>query len=201
MVWLYRAFLLLPLFGLFQGCAPASSSSPQNLTIPTQFEGPVENVVFIDETNERTCCGVQEGIALVNLYRAYVQEEFFHNTYFRSRFNLLERERTESILREQLLSDPLRFGRLLGAKYILLGSIVQLSIQDLTPGLRLPIIASVGNASITLNFALVDVQSGRKLASTTYVKRGLSVNRYNLPDLLKEAVKEALERLIKQLDE
>ncbi|WP_255418289.1 MULTISPECIES: CsgG/HfaB family protein [unclassified Meiothermus] len=100
-----------------------------------------------------------------------VQAAVFNHPYISKRFDLLERSRIEPVLREQnfVISqgiDPRNapeLGKLLGARYILLGELVSFDAKENRSQVLL---ANVSTLSLHVRVALtlVETESGRVLA-------------------------------------
>lgn len=190
---------LLGLFLLLAACAPS------NTVVNPAYDGPVETLAYV---SPRGSYSMNE-----QLRRAFddaVQAAVFNHPYTSKRFDLLERNRIELVLKEHgFVSsqgiDPRNapeLGKLLGARYILLGELVGVSTaQDRNQVL----IARVDTLSIhvRVSLTLVDAESGRILARTstshteTVVTRTGVVSQFQLSasvNLPEKAVTDALNK-------
>lgn len=116
-------FTLLALVATLGACAPRTSS------FSDVYEGPIETVAIVMETDEYADSRFQE-VAYDQAVTA-----FYGHPYGRTRFDVVERERVESVLEEQGLvgsgfvdsSAGPQLGNLLGAQYLVLVELINLS--------------------------------------------------------------------------
>lgn len=206
------------LFGaLLVGCVP-QAATPATPGSPPQtvqrYDGPRETLAVIDTTNIRL-----SGSPLKERFLAILTEELIVHPYFKDRFSLVERVKLDQVLKEQRLSaaglsptDAPRIGKLLGAQYLLLASVVNAKTSRRSTGaLGIRIDEIQGTVEVALS--LVDSENGRVLArvlvsqSDTRVARvstgltgvNLDPSEELVSDLLRKAVKEALEKMLIQL--
>jgi len=204
-------------------CVPQTSTPYPMTTSPLpEYTGPRETLAFINET--KTGYGIINR-ELSDLFSSVTEELLLRNAYLRSRFVLVDRTRLEKVLREQRLSasglvspeNAPELGKLIGAQYILFGSLVTADRSRQTIGVPIPGLgqnrASVIRASIGLSFTLVDSQTGRIVAKASVEKSaevleevvvrgvGTSTNETEkvFGDLVRGAVTEGLFRISNQL--
>jgi curli biogenesis system outer membrane secretion channel CsgG len=214
-----RTSFLMLLFGaLLVGCVPqaATPATPGSLpqTVQIRYDGPRETLAVIDTTNIRL-----SGSPLKERFLAILTEELIVHPYFKDRFSLVERVKLDQVLKEQRLSaaglsptDAPRIGKLLGARYLLLASVVNAKTSRRSTGaLGVRIDEIQGTVEVALS--LVDSENGRVLArvlvsqSDTRVARvstglagvNLDPSEELVSDLLRKSVKEALEKMLIQL--
>jgi curli biogenesis system outer membrane secretion channel CsgG len=135
-------------------------------------------------------------------------------------FSVIERRAIQSLLDEQALgrsgavdaSTAARLGRLLGAQFVLLGSITQFSIEQRSAGVgRIGVAASYSQAESALDVRVVDVGTGeiRTVAEGKGTRRfgGAQYRDINLQrqfdagiaqEALRPAVEDAIEQILKQ---
>jgi len=212
------SFLMLLFGALLVGCVPqaATPATPGSLpqAVQIRYDGPRETVAVIDTTNIWL-----SGFPLKERFLAILTEEFIVHPYFKDRFSLVERERLDQVLKEQRLSaaglsltDAPRIGKLLGAQYLLLASVVNAKTSRRSTGaLGVRIDEIQGTVEVALS--LIDSENGRVLArvlvsqsdaraarvSTGLGGVNLDPSEELVSDLLRKAVKEALERMLIQL--
>lgn len=204
---------LLGLFLLLAACAPS------NTVVNPAYDGPIETLAYVSPGGYYY--GVNE-----QLRRAFddaVQTSVFNHPYTSKRFDLLERSRIELVLKEHGFVgsqgiDPRNapeLGKLLGARYILLGELVGISAEQNRNSV---LVVSVDTLSILVrvSLTLVDAESGRILARTstnhteTVVAQTGVVSRFqlsatvNLPekaviDAINKACYAAINELVQKL--
>jgi len=215
------------LFGaLLVGCVPQAAtpttpgSLPQAVLQAAQirYDGPRETVAVIDTTNIRFGSPLPL-LTLKERFLAILTEQLIVHPYFKDRFALVERAQLDQVLKEQRLSaaglspaDAPRIGKLLGAQYLLLASVVNATISRGGVG-ALGIRIDEIRGTVEVSLSLIDSENGRVLARvlvshsdtrTARVSVGLAGVNLDpseelISDLLRKAVKEALEKLLVQL--
>jgi curli biogenesis system outer membrane secretion channel CsgG len=159
------------------------------------------------------------GFPIKERFSAILMEELIAHPYFKARFSLVERERLDQVLKEQGLSaaglsttDAPRIGKLLGAQYLLLASVANAKTSPSSVGaFGVRVNGIQGTVGVALS--LVDSENGRVLArvlvsqsdtrvagvSTGQGGANLDPSEELVSDLLRKAVKEALEKMLIQL--
>lgn len=172
-----RSFLL-PLLSVLlvtlAACAPSSSA-----TYTREYNGPPETLAVL-MSNRRT--PLQQASYL------YVFDEFINNRYVRTRFDVVDRDRTDALLNESEfgssglvnVSTSPRLGKLLGARYLVFADLLQ--AKSTVGGSSILGVTVRGyDVSINLSMRIVDTESGRVLGSgvgnyTGFVTTGVSVS-------------------------
>lgn len=211
------ATISLALFSVL-ACSPAANIEP---TAPfTQaWDGPVETIAIVMAEPDRKHRPLANGVM------SLATATFARHPYARQRFDLVEREEIDRVLREHRLSTsgfvdrataPM-LGDLLGAQYILVVNLVGADIRESrvsgldVAGVRLG--GGTASISVSLGARLVDVQTGRVLANglgnvQTAVMTGLSVDgvsfetsasREMVLDLIPEVAMRALNDIFRNI--
>jgi curli biogenesis system outer membrane secretion channel CsgG len=212
------SFLMLLFGALLVGCVPqaatpATPGSPPQ-TVQIRYDGPRETLAVIDTTNIRL-----SGSPLRERFLAILTEELIIHPYFKDRFSLVERAQLDQVLKEQRLSaaglsptDAPRIGKLLGAQYLLLASVVNAKTSRRSTG-ALGVRVDEIQGIVEVALSLVESENGRVLArvlvsqsDTRTARVSIGLGGVNLDpseelvsDLLRKAVKEALEKMLIQL--
>jgi hypothetical protein len=213
-----RTSFLMLLFGaLLVGCVPqaATPTTPGSLpqTVQIRYDGPRETLAVIDTTNLGFPLKVRER------FLAILTEELIVHPYFKDRFSLVERAKLDQVLKEQRLSaaglsptDAPRIGKLLGAQYLLFASVVNAKTSRRSTGALIVRIDEI-QGTVEVALSLIDSENGRVLARTLVSQSDTRVARVStglvgvnldpseelVSDLLRKAVKEALEKMLIQL--
>lgn len=168
--------LLSVLLVTLAACAPSSSA-----TYTREYNGPPETLAVL-MSNRRT--PLQQASYL------YVFDEFINHRYVRTRFDVIDRDRTDALLSESEFgssglvnaSTSPRLGKLLGARYLVFADLLQAK-ATLGGSSILGVTVKGYDVAINLSMRIVDTESGRVLGSgvgnyTGFVTTGIKVLGY-----------------------
>jgi len=164
---LVRWMAVMPL--VLVACAPSQTTPAPNPSSPAAaqtvpaYSGPIETLAYLRAST-------RYGDMAASFDDA-VQNALLNHPYTSKRFDLLERARIDTVLREQRFSatqgvDPQNapgIGKLLGARYILLGELIDFSTKRNT-NYVLGVSVSTVTVYAKVAFSLVDVETGRVIA-------------------------------------
>lgn len=200
------------------GCAPSAMVEPTAL-FNAVWNGPIEAIALVMAPPSGSIRPLAE--STFNLSSL----EFMRHPYARQRFDVVERSAMDRVLEEVGLGQSglvdsataPRIGRLLGARYVVIVDLINISVRPArVGGLDLGgYLVGVGWADldVTLAMRLVDVETGRVRANgsgrvQSSVFTGVSIegfdfgsaaNREIVLDLVPEAARRALNDLFRQI--
>jgi len=213
-----RLAVVLLLTCLAAACAPGASVE-RAPAFTAAWNGPIETVALVMSPPASSVRVFAE--SAYNLSSL----EFLRHPYARQRFDVIERARLDVVLDELGLgqsglvdtSTAPQLGRLLGARYVIVVDLVNLSVRPSSlSGLRVsgvPLGFGMADLDITLMVRMVDVETGRVRASGAgrvqdMIFTGISVDgldfsspatRELVLDLVPEAALRAFNDLFRQI--
>lgn len=201
----HKRAVLLALTGVFAAvsltaCSPATSSGGQaNTGVYTgaTYRGAIETVAVVMGQSTADLSNSD----LRNQLLSTVKRQVLQHPYYRTRFDLVDRQNTESLIRESTFGrsgyvargTAPQLGQLLGARYILYVELDQASAKE--NNISLPVTNLPGGAipsvdfssfdvRLAVNLALVNAETGRVVAigaarETAVVPRSVVVGQVN----------------------
>ena len=164
-------------------CAPSASNAGFN----SSYDGPIETVALVLQANDN-----YNAQRYQNLIYDRTITGFYEHPYARARFDVVERQRVETVLSETQLvqagyldqAQGPRLGKLVGAQYIVFVDVTNVSAEYVSSaGLQLGGMSLGGSgyrADAQVTMTMVDTETGLVVARATGVANEVVGNSVSL---------------------